>query len=149
MPSTQNNYPTGFIDQSMKATCRNCQKEFTFTPSHQKGIYCSNRCQGDFVLKSKFKLDTKFSNAMRKYILNLRGLRCESPTCHAFNGYTDSNPKAFQIDHINGDRRDNRYENLMVMCGTCHLKTETWGQGNVSKQGLDRMRHGSTRQNKP
>lgn len=133
MLTTENNYPIGFTEQLMNANCRTCGKEFKFSPHHQKGIYCSNRCQGDFVLKNKFKVDTKFSHPMRKYILDRRGLRCESPTCHAYNGYIDTNPKAFQIDHVNGNRRDNRHANLKVLCGTCHLKTDTWGQGNVAK----------------
>ncbi|MFF9677602.1 HNH endonuclease [Streptomyces eurythermus] len=31
-----------------------------------------------------------------------------------------------QIDHINGDWRDNRRENLRYLCPNCHALTETW-----------------------
>ncbi|ANB06648.1 HNH endonuclease [Streptomyces ambofaciens] len=35
-------------------------------------------------------------------------------------------PLTLQIDHINGDWRDNRRENLRYLCPNCHALTETW-----------------------
>ncbi|WP_328747797.1 HNH endonuclease [Streptomyces sp. NBC_00285] len=35
-------------------------------------------------------------------------------------------PLTLQIDHINGDWRDNRRENLRYLCPNCHSLTETW-----------------------
>ncbi|MFF4958500.1 HNH endonuclease [Streptomyces sp. NPDC001222] len=35
-------------------------------------------------------------------------------------------PLTLQIDHINGDWRDNRIENLRYLCPNCHALTATW-----------------------
>lgn len=38
-------------------------------------------------------------------------------------------PITLQIDHANGDWRDNRAGNLHYLCPNCHAVTETWGRG--------------------
>lgn len=38
-----------------------------------------------------------------------------------------------QLDHINGDRFDNRLENLRFLCPNCHSQTETFGSKNYKE----------------
>lgn len=33
------------------------------------------------------------------------------------------------LDHINGDRQDNRFENLRLLCPNCHSQTPTYCRG--------------------
>lgn len=47
-------------------------------------------------------------------------------------------PIRLQIDHINGDRLDNREENLRIICPNCHSQTDTFARGLKSKQ-LNRL----------
>ena len=38
-------------------------------------------------------------------------------------------PMTLEIDHVNGDWRDDRAENLRLLCPNCHAVTRTWCRG--------------------
>ncbi|MFF3504911.1 HNH endonuclease [Streptomyces sp. NPDC003247] len=43
-------------------------------------------------------------------------------------------PVTLQIDHVNGNWRDNRRENLRYLCPNCHAVTSTWCRGGNWRQ---------------
>lgn len=42
-------------------------------------------------------------------------------------GIHNNKPLTLQLDHINGNNRDHRIENLRLLCPSCHSQTETYG----------------------
>ena len=48
-------------------------------------------------------------------------------------GITEWNgqPAPIELEHINGDRYDNRIENLTILCPNCHAQTETYRAKNI------------------
>ncbi len=44
-------------------------------------------------------------------------------------------PLALALHHINGDNRDDRLENLALLCPNCHSQTENFAGRNVARAG--------------
>jgi len=43
-------------------------------------------------------------------------------------------PLSLQLHHINGERHDNRLENLALLCPNCHSQTNTWAGRNGTRR---------------
>jgi hypothetical protein len=88
-----------------------------------------NNLRGGFVARPIQEYLTKNSNASRtalKKRLLKEGLlenKCyECGQAPEWNG----RPLVLQLEHKNGDGRDNRLENLEMLCPNCHTQTPTY-----------------------
>ena len=68
------------------------------------------------------------SNHVRKYMFEKHDCKCEKCGWGEKNLMTNKVP--LEIHHINGDCKDNREENLQLLCPNCHSLTENYGNLN-------------------
>ena len=54
-----------------------------------------------------------------------KGVKEECVLCGQNNSWNGMK-LVLQLDHINGNNKDNRIENLRILCPNCHTQTETF-----------------------
>ncbi len=59
---------------------------------------------------------------IKRHLISVRGHACES--C-GLDTWLDK-PITLELDHIDGDRSNNLYNNLRLLCPNCHSQTPTW-----------------------
>lgn len=62
----------------------------------------------------------------RLFDAGIKSRRCESCGLSEWRGADIP----LSLHHVNGDRHDNRLENLQVLCPNCHSQTDTWAGRN-------------------
>ena len=107
---------TGWGDKmKQEATCLGCQTSFEYETSQSGGNYCSHKCQQDHRILTIMEGNPKIGNA-KTYLHRFVDYACSE--C----GIIEWNEKALslQIDHIDGDRKNNKIDNIRWLCPNCH-----------------------------
>lgn len=113
-----------------KYYCLNCNKELTY--NHK---YCSTLCQQEYQAKQKIiawknnEFDGRIgkyglSKTIRSYMLKKANYACELCGWNEINPVTNQCP--LEIHHKDGDYKNNKEENLQVLCPNCHSLTPTY-----------------------
>ena len=101
--------------------------------------FCSKKCKLDFYynkyierwkrgLETGLKGVDQLSNHLRRYIFEKYNHKCANCGWKKINQYTKKIP--LQVDHIDGNHKNNKEENLILLCPNCHSLTPTYGGAN-------------------
>ena len=123
----------------MLATCKVCKKEFKYHPSQQKGECCSAKCRGHLKNLRLMESGNASKEAAVTYLKN------NVEYCCSQCGISDWNGKhiVLQIEHKDGNPKNNEISNVCWLCPNCHTQTETWGFRNASPEARERSRIGA------
>ena len=137
----QNNFcsrscSASYFNKFRKVTklCIQCKSEIITRYGKLNRLFCSKMCASQYKKQSKIQdwLSGKTSGSgvggclqfVRNYMLEQAGYKCSQCGWAETNQYSNTIP--IEIDHINGDYKNNRPENLRVLCPNCHALTPTY-----------------------
>jgi hypothetical protein len=96
------------------------RKGYTYNPS-------SNWNKGNFT--ADFSYGTKGNH--KQVLLQERGHRCESCLLETWM----EKPIPLEMEHVDGDSRNNVKDNLKLLCPNCHAQTPTWRRRKGANNG--------------
>lgn len=116
--------------------CLFCGKEHP-TQKYEPGQYCDNKCHQDHLYKiriEKWKETGETDNKgtpgwLKRYILEKQGSKCASDGCNVTTVW-NGKPIIFDLEHKDGNSKNDVEENLCCLCPNCHSQTSTYKNRN-------------------
>ena len=115
-----------------------------------KNKYCSNKCQQEYQytkyinewkngLKSGMRGDYQISMYIKTYLFKKFNYKCSKCGWSKTNPFTGNIP--LEIDHIDGNYKNNNEDNLILLCPNCHSLTETYKGANLNSGRKSRSKY--------
>lgn len=125
--------------------CLNCDKKIT-----NKSKYCSNKCQKEYQYKnyiikwknnenSGMRGEYQISSYIKTYLFKKYNNKCARCEWGEINKYTNRIP--LEIEHIDGNYKNNNENNLILLCPNCHSLTSTYKGANLNKGRKSRKKY--------
>lgn len=113
-------------------SCLNCNKKL----NNSTRKYCSHACRTSYIWKERKKLielgKEKSSRACKKYLIEKFGNKCMLCGWNKVNIYSKKVP--IELNHIDGNKKNNKLDNLELLCPSCHSLTSTFKGLNIQRK---------------
>ena len=125
--------------------CLNCGKIIS-----QKKKFCNNKCQKEYQYLNyinKWKKGEvnglrgiyQTSSYIKTYLFRKYENKCARCGWGEKNTYTNTIP--LEIEHIDGNYKNNKEENLILLCPNCHSLTPTYKGANLNHGRKSRKKY--------
>lgn len=125
--------------------CLNCEAKIS-----NKKKFCNIKCQKEYQYKEYIKLwkkgkksglrgEYQISMHLKTYLLKKYNFKCAKCGWGEKNIYTNTIP--LEIEHIDGNYKNNNEENLLVLCPNCHSLTPTYKGANLNNGRKSRKKY--------
>jgi hypothetical protein len=128
--------------RAKKKTCKTCGEDFSGR-GKMNSIYCSRECfweerkrlQKEKVLNNDVSIGQP---SYKKYLIDLYGAKCMECGWERIHPITLKVP--IEMHHIDGDSKNNKLDNLILLCPSCHSLTPSFrglnrGNGRKNRKG--------------
>lgn len=104
------------------------------------GLYCSNKCQQThtqqlwiqrWLAGELSESELAKAKRVRSVLILLYGAKCQLCGWSEIHPITKTVP--VQVDHLDGNTKNNRPNNVRLLCPNCHSLTVNWGALNGKK----------------
>lgn len=125
--------------------CLNCENEIS-----NKKKFCNNKCQKEYQYKeyindwknskkTGLRGEYQISSYIRTYLLKKYNNKCAKCGWGVKNEFTNNIP--LEIEHIDGNYKNNNEENLILLCPNYHSLTSTYKGANINNGRKSRKKY--------